>query len=194
MHQQGIGKSVLVYAVKFILFFCILYFGTIAVIGLASNEGEYYSRLIDHFFNYPGWSKDSLLHGTNAFVSIFGYDTFIVLPSKIAIHHSGSAINIGYDYLGYGVLSFWIAFVFANKGTFLIKILWMLGGMILIWCINILRMSLLLMAVNNNWRIPLFDQHTWFIIAAYILIFVLIYFYEWSGSGPIVRSNTPKDS
>jgi exosortase/archaeosortase family protein len=171
------NKSFIVYLVKFALCFCILYYGTIAYIGLVSPSGKIYSPFFDHYLNYVKWFTDSLLYGARFFLSLFGYEAHIILPNHLRC--AGVAgVNIGYDCLGYGVSSFWIAFVFANKGSVKRKILWMAGGVFAIWCINILRISLLVMAIFNSWKIPFFEHHTWFNIFAYILIFVLIYSYD----------------
>ena len=80
--------------------------------------------------------------------------------------------------LGYGVMSFWIAFVVANKGTSIKKLKWLLGGLFLICLINVIRISLLLLAINFHWLTPYFNHHTWFNIIAYLIIFILIYFYD----------------
>jgi exosortase/archaeosortase family protein len=81
--------------------------------------------------------------------------------------------------VGYGVYSFWIAFVAANQGTIYKKMRWIIVGIFLLWLINVLRITLLLVAVNNGWPMPLgIDHHTWFNIAAYLLIFIMIFKYD----------------
>jgi exosortase/archaeosortase family protein len=88
-------------------------------------------------------------------------------------------VHMVYSCIGYGVMSFWAAFIIVNKGSWKKKFLWVVSGWIAIWCINVVRLSLLILAINKNWQMPLgLDHHTWFTIAAYILIFILIYFYD----------------
>lgn len=94
----------------------------------------------------------------------------------------GGGINVVYSCLGYGVTSFWLAFVFANTGSFKKKIAWMLGGAMVLLIINILRMGLVAMASHEKWKYPLgWDHHTWFNIVAYGMIFLMIYVYDKSG-------------
>ena len=84
-----------------------------------------------------------------------------------------------YACLGYGVMSFWLAFVVANKGSIAKKIKWIFGGWLMIWIINIIRITLLMITINEKSTMPFdLDNHTFFNIGAYIAIFVLIYFYD----------------
>lgn len=84
-----------------------------------------------------------------------------------------------YSCLGYGVTSFWLAFVFANTGSWKKKLLWMLGGALALLVINILRLAFVALASHKGWAYPLgWDHHTWFNIAAYGMIFLMIFFYD----------------
>jgi exosortase/archaeosortase family protein len=77
------------------------------------------------------------------------------------------------------VYSFWIAFVAANKGRVLKKTLWIVFGLLGLWLINVIRITLFLTAINKGWPMPLgIDHHTWFNIFAYLLIFLMIWFYD----------------
>lgn len=172
-----LNKTAIIYLLKFGISFCILYYGTIAVIGVASPTGKFHSSFIDQYLNYPDWLKNSLIQASKGFMSLFGYKTYFVLPNHLRLIN-GSGVNIAYDCFGYGVSSFWVAFVFANTGNFKRKCIWIVSGVLALWCINVLRISLLLMAIFNHWEIPLFEHHTWFNIAAYGLIFLMIYFYD----------------
>jgi len=172
------SNRLFIYLIKFIGAFCVLYFGTIAVEGLAAPEGKYYSSFIDKYLDYVSWLRSSLTHGTRLLVSVFGYHTDFLSPTVLQVK-GGRGINVGYDCLGYGVISFWIAFVFANTGSWKKKAAWMLGGAMILWLINVLRISSVLIGANRNWKFPLgWDHHTWFNIAAYFSIFIMIYFFD----------------
>lgn len=94
----------------------------------------------------------------------------------------GSAVNLVYSCLGYGVTSFWLAFVFANTGSWKKKLAWMIGGAAVLYIINMVRISLVLLAASKGWKYPMgWDHHTWFNIAAYGGIFLMIWFYDKSG-------------
>jgi len=171
------NKNLVVYLLRFLLSFCILYFGTKVIIGL-SAPGGYYSNFVHSYLNYISLLRFSLLHGSNSFVTIAGYKSYIANTYSIRILN-GRGVNIVYSCLGYGIMSFWAAFVFAYKAGWEKKILWILIGWILIWCINVTRISLLLIAVNNNKSLPFnLNHHTLFNIAAYTTIFILIYFFD----------------
>ncbi|CAN5339704.1 hypothetical protein BH11BAC5_BH11BAC5_30300 [soil metagenome] len=165
------------YAAKFLAAFCILYYGTIAIIGLAT-PGNQYIPFIDHYFAYYRWLSDSLLHGSKFLAKLLGYTVDIVPPNLLRIR-DGKGVRLAYDCLGYGVMSFWIAFVFANSSGLKTKLIWMLAGIAALWLINVIRITAFLIAHNHNWPMPLgLDHHTWFNIASYLLIFCLIYFYD----------------
>jgi exosortase/archaeosortase family protein len=77
------------------------------------------------------------------------------------------------------VYSFWIAFVIANKSSFSRKLVWILIGLFMLWTINVIRISLFLVAVNKHWKMPLgINHHDWFTIVAYLVIFLMIFAFD----------------
>jgi len=188
-----INKAVLFYILKFALIFCVLYFGTLAVIGISAPEG-YYNPFIAHNLNYIDWLRTSLLLAAKKFLLLLGYKTYIADKYDLYMN-STNGIRIVYSCIGYGVMSFWAAFVIANTSSWIRKLQWLIGGWLVLWIINVLRISLLLIAQHKKWEIPLgLDHHTWFNIAAYFLIFVLIYFYDRSSKVLLLRPEYPKHS
>ena len=172
------SKQLLIYLVKFFSIFCIAYFGTFVVQALAAPEGKYYSHFIDKYFNYVEWIRYSLLYMSKFFLSIFGYNTVIINDVSLQLV-AGRSVHIGYGCIGYGVMFFWLAFMMANNGTWPKKIMWFIGGSVLIWLINIFRICLLLVSLNINRQLPFkMDSHTFFNICAYIVIFIMIYIYD----------------
>jgi len=165
------------YFLKFIGAFCILYFGTKAVIGL-TVPGGYYSPFVAKYLDYPALLRSSLLNGTRLMVVIFGYQTYLRDAYHVTMVN-GNGVHLVYACLGYGLLSFWIAFVFANEGSLVKKICWMLGGCFFIWLINIARISLVLVSSNEKWdtRFSL-EQHTLFNIVVYAFIFIMIWLFQ----------------
>ncbi|HVZ96954.1 MAG TPA: hypothetical protein VG847_08775 [Chitinophagaceae bacterium] len=169
-----------VYLLKFAGIFSLCYFTTLGIIGLAS-PGGYYSPFIARYADYVTWLRNSLLNATSGILSVFHIQTerepgfYLGMPG-------GNGVIIAYDCVGYGVYSFWIAFVAANTGTVWRKIKWIAGGLLLLWIINVIRITLVLLAINKGWAMPFgIDHHTWFNIAAYILIFILIFLYDRTG-------------
>jgi hypothetical protein len=55
----------------------------------------------------------------------------------------------------------------------------MVGGVLALWAINVIRISMFLIAINNNSTMPFgIDHHTWFNIVAYGFILILMYFFN----------------
>jgi exosortase/archaeosortase family protein len=180
-----------IYLLKFALVFCILYFGTLAIIGLASPVG-WYSPTIAKYFDYVSWIKMSLIHATGFILSLFHIPTTTEPEWFLIRFTGGKGVIIAMDCVGYGVYSFWIAFVVANKGKLLKKTLWIVFGVLALWLINVIRITLFLTSINKGWPMPLgIDHHTWFNIFAYLLIFLMIWWYDKSMKNVKISPKTP---
>ena len=162
---------------KFLGLFLVFYYGTIACIGIAA-PGGYYSPFVSEWLDYVSWVKQSLMTGTGWLVGLFGYTT-AQEPGFLIRIVGRRGVIIAMDCVGYGVYSFWAAYVIANSGTLLNKTAWVLGGLLSLWTINVGRISLFLVAVNNNRPMPLgIDHHTWFTMVAYAFIFLLMWMHQ----------------
>jgi exosortase/archaeosortase family protein len=176
----------LIYLLKFAGIFCLCYFGTLAVIGLAT-PGGYYSPFVEKYLDYVSWIKRSLINATAFILSWFNIGTQKEPGFGLRIK-GGRAIIISMSCVGYGVYSFWIAFVAANSAAFWKKIRWILAGLLILWFINVIRITLFLVAINKGWPMPLgIDHHTWFTIAAYGAIFILIWLYDRTSGNKILN-------
>ena len=114
-----------------------------------------------------------------AFILSFFHIQTATAPGFVIKFAGGKGVIIAMSCVGYGVYSFWIAFVAANKGKFLKKFLWIILGVLSLWFINVIRITLFLTAINKGWPMPLgIDHHTWFNIFAYLLIFFMIWLYD----------------
>lgn len=186
-------RQISLYLIKFGVTFCVLYFGSRAIIGL-STPGNYYSPFVAQYLDYTSLLRASLLYGSKGFLSICGYHAWLRTDYILAL--PSASIRMVYSCLGIGIMSFWTAFVFANKGSFKRKTVWIISGLVALWCINILRVSLLLMALQNHLPIPFgWDHHTWFNIVAYALIFLMIYLYDRSARlKPGLQKNVPAET
>ncbi len=176
--QYRSKKMLVTYLCVFILTFCLLYFGTIAFIGITAPGGRY-SFFLDHYLNYVAWLRKLLIQTAALFLRATGYN--IITPDTFTIRVAGGrGTRIVYSCLGYGVMSFWAAFIIANKGAFLKKVIWVFVGLVAIFVINVLRISLLVMSVNGkpDKRIFAINHHLFFNIVAYIFIFFMIWLYD----------------
>jgi len=140
--------------------------------------GNHYSSFIDNYLDYPSALRQSLLQGAAFFLKLMGHNTFIPDPYRLQLIN-GSWVKLVYACLGVGVMCFWLAFVMANKGKLVKKITWVLVGLVSIWLINVLRITLVLLANNNHAKMPLgLDNHTFFNILAYAAVFILMFLYD----------------
>ena len=170
-------KKFLGFIAKFVGLFLLLYYGTIAVIGIAA-PGGLYSEFVEKYLDYVSWIKQSLIVGSSWLVGLFGYNTQEE-PGFLLRVVGGRGVFIAMDCVGYGVYSFWIASVVANTMAIKTKIAWILGGVLALWAINVGRISMFLIAINKNQTMPFgIDHHTWFNIVAYGFIFIMIYFFN----------------
>ena len=118
------------------------------------------------------------MNATGLFLSVFNIPTHTE-PGFLIRINGGRGVIIAMSCVGYGVYSFWISFVAANNGKFWKKIRWIIVGLFALWLINVIRITLFLLAINKGWPMPLgIDHHTWFNIFAYLLIFIMIGLYD----------------
>jgi len=129
----------------------------------------------------------SLLSATGFILSLFNIQTHTE-PGFLIRINGGRGVVIAMDCVGYGVYSFWIAFVAANSGRFWKKARWIFLGVMVLWMINAIRITLFLVAINKGWPMPLgLNHHTWFNIAAYLMIFILIWLYDKSSADKVAK-------
>lgn len=164
-----------------IIFFSVYFFLDFSfqfLISATHPLGKYYSPFILKYFNILEWVRSIILFFCKGLFLIFGIDTLRVGEHGFCIV-SGSRVSLNNGCLGFSVINFWIAFIVANKSKFLFKIKWLFIGVLFIFILNILRVSIILYATNKKWH-SLFniDHHTVFNIVAYGFIFFLMYLYN----------------
>lgn len=170
-------NSFFAFVIRFITLFLVLYLLTYLVIGLSTPQNRYV-HFIDRYMNFPDWLRYFLMNGAQTLLSLFGYSTSVE-PGFLLRLEGGRGVIVSYGCAGYGILSFWLAYSFAAKLNILQKFIWAFGGFLGICLINIIRIALFLLAINKGWPMPLgLDHHSWFNILAYLLIFIMIYFFN----------------
>jgi exosortase/archaeosortase family protein len=182
-------KQFLSFVIKFIVFFILFYYGTKTVIALSATEGHYNQYVANHL-DYVSLIKRSLIWGTRLLLSFFHIDTYQVDPFVVRIK-DGVGVRIAHGCVGYGVDSFWLAYVLANSWKVKMKAKLIVIGLFVLWLINVLRISLLLVTMQHNKSMPLgLDHHTWFNIISYGLILLFLFLSE----NRIVRSDEASSS
>lgn len=166
-------RFLIIFGATFLLF----YFSAQFITGLAV-PGGIYSPFVEKYFNVAGWLRSSLILSTKWLVAIVGIETIRTDEYVLRIRDAGG-IRMVYSCLGFGVMSFWIAYITATAAELNNKIKWLLFGLIIIWVINILRITMVLLSGYKDWKFPFgWDHHTWFNIIAYFAIFIMMYFFE----------------
>ena len=165
------------FVIVFIAVFLLCYFGALLITGLAV-PGAHYSSFIERYFNLAAWLRSALIICSKTLLSVFGITTFRA-DEYILREVNGRGIRLVYSCLGFGVMSFWTAYIIASADSWKRKLCWLPAGLLLIFIINVARISLVLQAANSDRQFPFgWDHHTWFNIIAYIFILGMIFLHE----------------
>jgi exosortase/archaeosortase family protein len=165
------------YCIKFLSLVLGFYYFSIGFNGIVSPEGGYYSSFLDHYFNYIDWIRQSNIYLSNIMAHALGTNSYVADSQMLKVGKN-IEVEIWLPCLGLGVISFWSAFIITNSGSFKRKLTWGILGNLAIWFINSCRITLLLVALDRDWKeSPHIDHHDMFNIVAYGFIFLLMYFY-----------------
>lgn len=136
-----------------------------------------YSPFLDEHFNIIKGFTNFLTGAARVFVEAFGYTVSQNNYHTLRIEYS-PGINVNPSCLGWGVMSFWIAFIYANTGRWKHKLKWLTIGILSICALNIARIALITLAAHLHWKtITSLDHHQVFNILSYGCIFILMYVY-----------------
>ena len=166
------------FIVKFLSLFILLFYFNLFFISITARRSNALYLFLKLHFDYIDWLRYSLLKMSMFTCQLIGIKCFMQNEFVLRLNDHSGGIRMVYKCVGYGVMSFWAAFVLANNTSLLKKSIWLILGWIIIWIINCLRVTLLLVTIQNHWPINRFlDHHTLFNIFSYCLIFVLIYIF-----------------
>ncbi|MBU3715124.1 MAG: exosortase/archaeosortase family protein [Ferruginibacter sp.] len=170
-------NTFVIFVIKSIALFLIIYYGLQIWIGLSIPGGSY-STFVDNYLDFFHLLRLSLIKGAKCIAYFFGYSTTEEAGYLLKVPE-GRGVRISYGCAGIGIMSFWMAFVLSNSLKLPQKIFWLFSGLCIIWIINVLRIGLYLVALNKKWTMPFgIDQHTWFNIVAYGIILMMMYFLD----------------
>lgn len=170
-------NSPLSFLIKFLLCFFALYYFYPFYRGVTGEGGRIYSSFLDHHLNLV-WGLTSFLTGAARLIlAAFHYNVTQSNYHTLRIEYS-RGISVNPSCLGWAVMSFWAAFVFANQGTWQRKLKWIAGGIASIVTLNIIRIVLICIANHLNWRlITSLDAHDTFNVFSYGCIFLLMFWF-----------------
>lgn len=161
---------------KFLVLMAGIYYFNVFYISIIDARGYIYSSFFDQHLNYFALIRASILHTANFIDHLYGLGSYVADPSlKLP---NGHGIYVDLACLGYGVMSFWIAFIVAHKATWQKKLAWAAGGVVFLWLLNCCRVALLLIAITKRWNTEKWmDSHALFNTVVYAFIIGMIYLY-----------------
>lgn len=171
IQKNSTSKPELQFAIRFILLFALFYFFNLYYNGLMLSGGNYNNFLARHF-NYIQGLRNMLLHASSAGLQFLGYPTKINNYSLLVVGHN--KINLAYDCLGLGVMSFLAAFVLTYPTQIKAKLKLFLFLTIGFQLLNILRFMFLALYWKGEGSNPI-NHHTIFNLIIYLLIAVTLY-------------------
>ena len=170
-------KSPYLFFIKFLFFFFLLYFFFPFYRGVTAPGGILYSPFLAEHFNIIEVFTRFLTNSSKLILENLRYKVFQPDYHTLRLGRSGG-VNVNPSCLGWAVMSFWVAFIFANKGDWKHKLIWMITGIISICTINIIRISLVTISLHLHWKnFASLDHHQTFNLFSYGCIFILMYWY-----------------
>lgn len=180
------------FLLKFIALFALFYYVNMFFVEL-TLPGEKYSSYFTKHLNYINWITGSIMYTANIITQTVGLNTEVV-NTRYLVVPGGHSLFMNWQCVGLGIFSFWAAFILANKMTLKKKIIWGIGGFLVIWFLNCCRTALLMIALENNWKEwkqgwkqgRTLDHHDLFNYGCYIILLGMIYLFY--------KKFKPKDS
>ena len=170
-------KSPYLFLIKFLLCFFLLYFFFPFYRGVIAPGGKLYSPFLAGHFNIIKGFTYFLTKSAKFLLEALHFNVTQADYHTLRIEHSGR-INVNPSCLGWAVMSFWAAFIFANKGDRKHKLIWMFSGIIFICALNITRITLITLSRHLHWKtFASLDHHQTFNLLSYGCIFILMYLY-----------------
>ncbi|MBE7172000.1 MAG: hypothetical protein INR73_15545 [Williamsia sp.] len=164
------------FLVKFAILMAGIYYFNVFYISIIDARGLIYSSFFDQHLNYFALLRASILHTANGIDHLYGLHSYVADP-RLKLPN-GHGIYVDLACLGYGVMSFWVAFVVAHKAGWQRKLAWALGGVVFLWLLNCSRVALLLIAVTKGWNTEKWmDSHALFNLVVYTFIIAMVYLY-----------------
>ena len=167
------------YIIRFLFLFSMLYGIFQFFIGIAAPGGTLHNDFIEAHVNLVQYYTDVLIRIVVYILNQTGITAYPYGLSAIRTMGRGG-VNVGFDCLGLGVISIWIAYVVAHKLPIWRKILAVSVGIVILYFLNVSRISLLVIAYEYHWtdwkKLGL-DHHTLYNIVSYIFMFFMGWYF-----------------
>ena len=167
------SKSPLRFLLMFLGLFLLFYYFNISFFSVTSR-GDHYISFFDEHLNYIRWFRHLLLFISKTIINWFGYNS-ISNDYQLLVAGRGT-ISVVYSCLGLGIMSFFAAFVIAYPKKLKAKLIFLFTGLICIQVLNVVRFVLLALFWDKKSKV-IFDHHTIFNLAIYIIIAISLYFW-----------------
>jgi exosortase/archaeosortase family protein len=164
------------YLLKFaLLFVCLNYFHKFFV-GI-TQPGNLYFPFLENYLNYVAWVQISIIQAANLLAHAIGIQSYVA-SQYLLCNPDGSGVSMGWVCAGLGVMSFWSAFIIADKISVKKKALYVLVGIFAIWVVNCVRVTMILVALNQKWeQYNNMDHHEFFNKLSYAVLMIMIWVY-----------------
>jgi exosortase/archaeosortase family protein len=156
---------------RFVIFLCLFYYFNLFFIGITAEGGDFYSAFLDKHLNYIRYLRESIIYCSSLLLNLCNYET-IRLPYHIKIIN-GVRVGVGYDCLGYGLMSMHIALALSYPFKIKLRRKYLFFGLLAIYTINVIRIASVGI-VYTEYRNIQIDHHFIFNVIAYILIFAMM--------------------
>ncbi|MDB5131766.1 MAG: hypothetical protein JWR02_1515 [Mucilaginibacter sp.] len=163
------------FVIKFLCLFAFIYGFYILYLAVISPGGKLYSKFFDEHLNFINWLRYALIESSAAILNLLGYQTKTAADQMLVVGRN--IVYVGYDCLGFGVVSFFTAFVLTYPGVLKPKLYFGAIGLVTIQLINLARFVIISLYWHRSASVYLSDHHTIFNIVVYIFIAMSLYFY-----------------
>jgi exosortase/archaeosortase family protein len=137
--------------------------------------GNSYLPWLDKYFDYVEAYRNILLESSAVLLRILGHDPTV--SEYVVRMENGYGVRLVYSCLGFAILSFWWAMILAFPQTLKNKLLYLIGGTLIIVGLNVIRITAVAIVYASKWarEHPDFDHHMVFNIVAYGALFYMLY-------------------
>ncbi|TDG35283.1 hypothetical protein EZJ43_14395 [Pedobacter changchengzhani] len=166
-------------AIQFVASLLILYFffsqSNLFMNSVMSPGSRFYNLYIATNLDYIQALKSALIKPAASIIKAFGF--YVVYNNEDVMVVNGPWLRINYSCLGFGVMSFLAAFVFAFPATWKSTFKMLVLGVIAIYILNVLRIAGLgiLLGFFKSQRHNFTYHHEIFNVLVYICIFIMLF-------------------